>query len=439
MTDISIQIRGLGKKYSIQSSDSKQDYNCLRDVIVKKAKRLVQPKSWNFNSRKETDFWALRDIDLDIFQGEKVAFIGKNGAGKSTLLKILSRVTHPSTGRATVHGQLSSLLEVGTGFHPELTGRENIYLNGSMMNMSHAEIKKKFDDIVDLAEIEQFLDVPIKRYSSGMKTRLGFAIASFLQNDIMILDEVLAVGDADFQKKCLTRIRDMSCSGQKTVLFVSHNLSAVQELCDRAVWLDEGAICQQGSVDEVIRDYYNYVSTDSSSYYWMHGDSIKRSPLKNEAVEITSMCLADEAGQMLAPPYPNNSMPFLKVTGRVLSPGASIGYILYGDSGTLMYMSTCNDFGQDHDPIFSAYKSGKPFTVMTKLPDYFLNAGMYHVYPVVMYHNGALIVHPTKTAGIPCLTLEVLRASCLNSMYSKSRVGVNAPLLEWMNVEVVES
>lgn len=203
----------------------------------------------------EEDFWALRDIAFDIMPGERVGIIGRNGAGKSTLLKVLSRITEPTTGRVTMRGRVASLLEVGTGFHPELTGRENIFLNGAILGMGRKEILRKFDDIVDFAGVEQFLDVPVKRYSSGMYVRLGFAIAAHLEPEILIVDEVLAVGDADFQKKCLGKMEEVSTGQGRTVLFVSHNLSMVSTLCNRALFLQSGNMAFDGDVHSAIIKY----------------------------------------------------------------------------------------------------------------------------------------------------------------------------------------
>jgi lipopolysaccharide transport system ATP-binding protein len=200
-------------------------------------------------------FWALRDIDFELRQGEVVGFIGPNGSGKSTLLKLLSKVTAPTAGRILVKGQIASLLEVGTGFHPDLTGRENVFLNGAILGMTRAEITRKFDEIVDFAELAQFIDTPVKRYSSGMYVRLAFAVAAHLQPEIMIVDEVLAVGDASFQRKCIGKMGEVARTEGRTVLFVSHNMSAIQRICERAFLLDAGRIVAQGEVDEVIEDY----------------------------------------------------------------------------------------------------------------------------------------------------------------------------------------
>lgn len=260
MSDTVIKVENLSKKYLIahQQRQGKR-YKALRDVLAEKAKSLLQfgrnrnPKE--NNSREE--FWALKDVSFEIKRGEAVGIIGRNGAGKSTLLKLLSRITEPTKGRIEMEGRVSSLLEVGTGFHPELTGRENIYLNGAILGMGRDQIRKQFDQIVAFSETEKFLDTPVKRYSSGMYMRLAFAVAAHLEPEILIVDEVLAVGDAQFQKKCIGKMQSSSACEGRTVLFVSHNLSAISQLCSRAIYLDKGSVTVAGSTAEVIKHYLN--------------------------------------------------------------------------------------------------------------------------------------------------------------------------------------
>lgn len=249
-----IRVENLGKCYRIHH-ETRERYTALRDVIARKAKGLW--RSANRESRianSEEDFWALKDVSFEVKQGEVVGVIGRNGAGKSTLLKILSRITEPTQGRITLNGRVASLLEVGTGFHPELTGRENIYLNGAILGMSRAEIRSKFDEIVAFAEVEKFLDTPVKRYSSGMYVRLAFAVAAHLEPEILVVDEVLAVGDAEFQKKCLGKMSEVA-KGGRTVLFVSHQMAAVQNLCQSGVHLAGGRLVETGPVETVIQGY----------------------------------------------------------------------------------------------------------------------------------------------------------------------------------------
>jgi lipopolysaccharide transport system ATP-binding protein len=241
-----IVAEGLGKRYSITQS-SRESYSTLRDTIVSGIRRREKTEV--------VDFWALRDVSFQIGQGDVVGIIGRNGAGKSTLLKLLSRITEPTSGRIRIRGRVASLLEVGTGFHPELTGRENIFLNGAILGMSRREIIARFDEIVSFAEIEQFLDTPVKRYSSGMYVRLAFAVAANLDPEVLIVDEVLAVGDSQFQRKCLGKMKDFSTSEGRTVLFVSHSMASVRALCTRAMWLDHGKVRMEGSSLDVIRSY----------------------------------------------------------------------------------------------------------------------------------------------------------------------------------------
>jgi len=247
-----IEIENLGKKYIISHQGQAQQYVALRDVISDSVKKLVKPKK-SMKPQRE-DFWALRNLSLQIDVGEKLGVIGRNGAGKTTLLKILSRITSPSEGKIKLNGRVSSLLEVGTGFHPELTGRENIYLNGAILGLSRKEIRKKFAEIIEFAEIEKFLDTPVKRYSSGMYVRLAFAVDPHLEPEILLIDEVLAVGDIQFQKKCLDKMGDISREG-RTVLFVSHNLTAIEHFCSRCILLQSGNLILDGNVESVIEGY----------------------------------------------------------------------------------------------------------------------------------------------------------------------------------------
>lgn len=243
-----IEVEKLSKRYRLGQFNART----LREEADYFFRRLSGKKA---DAPPQTDFWALRDVSFTVEPGEVVGIIGRNGAGKSTLLKILSRVTEPTNGQARIRGRVASLLEVGTGFHPELTGRENIYLNGAILGMSRAEIKAKFDEIADFAEIERFLDTPVKRYSSGMYVRLAFAVAAHLEPEILIVDEVLAVGDMEFQRKCLGKMQEMNATGGRTVIFVSHDMAAVEALTTRSILLHEGAICGVGRTADVISQY----------------------------------------------------------------------------------------------------------------------------------------------------------------------------------------
>ena len=257
MSDVIITVENLGKSYRL-THQGREGYTALRDVLARKISApfrfLKKRAAGSPEPSLVEDFWALKDVCFEVKQGESVGIIGRNGAGKSTLLKVLSLITEPTKGRVHIRGRVASLLEVGTGFHPELTGRENIYLNGAILGMTRREIRKKFDEIVAFAEVERFLDTPVKRYSSGMYVRLAFAVAAHLEPEILVVDEVLAVGDAQFQKKCLGKMGEVT-KGGRTVLFVSHNMAAIENLCDRCVLLKNGSVEFEGATAEAIPKY----------------------------------------------------------------------------------------------------------------------------------------------------------------------------------------
>ena len=262
MSDIAIKVENLSKSYLLgHNSGQGEGYTALRDVIARNAKNFARKTRDMFQGKaiiqgdEVEEFWALKDLNFEIKQGDRVGIIGRNGAGKSTLLKVLSRITEPTTGRIAINGRVASLLEVGTGFHPELTGRENIFLNGAILGMSRREIQRKFDEIVDFAEVEKFLDTPVKRYSSGMYVRLAFAVAAHLEPEILIVDEVLAVGDAPFQRKCLGKMQDVARGAGRTVIFVSHNMASVRALCNRALFLKNGRLLLDDTTDAVAERY----------------------------------------------------------------------------------------------------------------------------------------------------------------------------------------
>jgi lipopolysaccharide transport system ATP-binding protein len=290
MSEKAIQVRGLGKEYQIGIRE--RGYTTFRDAVVNAFKAPFR-RLRNLSGAAEEggSFWALKDVSFDVEPGEVIGVIGRNGAGKSTLLKLLSQITEPTTGEITLNGRVASLLEVGTGFHPELTGRENIFLNGSILGMSRVEIKKKFDEIVSFAEVEKFLDTPVKRYSSGMYVRLAFAVAAHLEPEILIVDEVLAVGDAAFQTKCLGRMSDIAGEG-RTVLFVSHNMAAINRMCRTGVMLEGGRIKFLGRSGEAI-DYYNRTVTSSNKESPHVLFSADPSAARNQIVQITRVEMLD--------------------------------------------------------------------------------------------------------------------------------------------------
>jgi lipopolysaccharide transport system ATP-binding protein len=279
MSDTVIRVENLSKRYVL--GQSQESYSTLRDRLAHKAKNVFQSRS---DRKSQVDeFWALQDVSFEIKQGDRVGIIGRNGAGKSTLLKILSRITEPTAGRIGIQGRVASLLEVGTGFHPELTGRENIYLNGAILGMSKAEIQRKFDEIVAFAEVEKFLDTPVKRYSSGMYVRLAFAVAAHLEPEILVVDEVLAVGDALFQKKCLGKMHEIGKEG-RTVIFVSHNMAAINALCGRGILLHQGSLVHDGTTEDCVAAY-EASNGNSQGSMWMPSQDDKTVQLAITKIE----------------------------------------------------------------------------------------------------------------------------------------------------------
>ena len=301
MSDTVIRVENLAKKYII-GHQRQEGYLSLRDAITDGAKsfrrKLLHPSGKRIVDPTVEEFWALKDVSFEINRGDRVGIIGRNGAGKSTLLKILSRITEPTTGRISLKGRVASLLEVGTGFHPELTGRENIFLNGAILGMSKVEIKRKFDEIVAFAEVEKFLDTPVKRYSSGMYVRLAFAVAAHLEPEILIVDEVLAVGDVQFQKKCLGKMEDVGKEG-RTVLFVSHNMAALTTLCDKAIWLYQGQVEMQGDAKQITSKYLSQGSEYAGEFIFANNEyyenfGFKKVSLLNYECTTTSLFDARE-------------------------------------------------------------------------------------------------------------------------------------------------
>lgn len=316
MSDIVIQVEGLGKQYAL--GGRRKPYKTLRESLVETITApFRRPPSTNGDTALAESFWALKDVNFTVNKGEVVGIIGRNGAGKSTLLKILSRITDPTEGEIAITGRISSLLEVGTGFHPELSGRENIYLNGAILGMRRGEIQGKFDEIVAFAETEKFLDTPVKYYSSGMYTRLAFAVAAHLEPEILIVDEVLAVGDAEFQKKCIGKMSDVAKHG-RTVLFVSHNMAAVQNLCATGLLLSAGHISEIGPITKVVDRYRTLASPSHSAEIGSRTDRRGTQQARVERLE-----LQDAQGRPIAAILPE--MPFrFKISGTVRAPIAQL-------------------------------------------------------------------------------------------------------------------
>ena len=294
-----ISVKNLGKQYRIGTAQTKFKYGMLREVIVDTVKAPVRIyKSLTGKSARgmtnTASFWALKDISFDVEEGKVLGIVGRNGAGKSTLLKILSRVTEPTMGTVTVRGRVGSLLEVGTGFHPELTGRENIFMNGAILGMKNTEIESKFDEIVDFSEVSQFIDTPVKRYSSGMYLRLAFAVAAHLEPEILVVDEVLAVGDAEFQRKCLGKMGDVAQQG-RTVLFVSHNMSAILRLTQEAIVLNKGQLTMRGPTQEAVDFYLSSGQAQAGERFWDAEDI----PASSAPFSPISLKVKDRSGKVV--------------------------------------------------------------------------------------------------------------------------------------------
>lgn len=415
-----ISVEGLGKSYTIRH-EGQTRYKSLREEIFKLPQRLLRR-----NGQSQEEFWALKDVSFDVMPGERVGIIGRNGAGKSTLLKLLSRITEPTTGRITLRGRVASLLEVGTGFHPELSGRENIFLNGAILGMSRAEVRKKFDEIVDFAGVEKFLDTPVKRYSSGMYVRLAFAVAAHLEPEILVVDEVLAVGDAEFQKKCLGKMEEVSKGGGRTVLFVSHNMNAVQALCNRCVLLDGGRIRLDGTdIRQATQHYLGLNKSDGVQ--WINPDP-ETSSLPVVPVRLT---VIDDAGQPLTGSIANDQQAWvsLDLQIRELDPGLTMGYALYDSNGHLLYWSYTTDTKEDQWPALSLGR----VRLKSPLPMRLLNEGAYSIECIGGLHFRQWFYAPGKG---PSVSFNIQGGLSDSPLWTVARQGILAPVLSWVREDI---
>ncbi len=424
-----IKAENISKKYIIGHRQQEQ-YLTLRDTIAHKFKdignRLIHPlvassgqPLMDLSSTEE--FWALKEISFEIKQGERVGIIGRNGAGKTTLLKILSGITEPTKGRVSIRGRVASLLEVGTGFHPELTGRENIYLNGAVLGMSKAETKKKFDAIVAFAEVEKFLDTPVKRYSSGMYVRLAFAVAAHLEPEVLLVDEVLAVGDRVFQEKCLNTMGNIAGRG-RTVLFVSHNMTAVTTLCQRGILLDAGAIATEGPMQEVAKAYLNTGYSAIAQKSW----SEKESP-GNRLFKLVSVALKNEKGQLVNE-INISEEAIIEIEYEVLKEGSrvQISLVLFDANGYCVFGSLSNT----KENIYY----GKPlhrgrYVSTCRMFGNLLNDGRYHVSVI-----GASDYWQDSFRIDHVISFDALDDGILKKDYSGNYGGVVRPKLTWTTI-----
>lgn len=427
MGKVAIKVENLGKRYLI-NHQKENGSNSFRDVIMSKSKKIITSlnpfhQNKNDSAQSTEEFWALEEVNFEINQGDKVGIIGRNGAGKSTLLKVLSRITEPTSGKIHINGRIASLLEVGTGFHPELTGRENIYLNGAILGMSRLEIKSKFDEIVAFSEVEKFLDTPVKRYSSGMYVRLAFSVAAHLEPEILIVDEVLAVGDINFQKKCLGKMGEVSKEG-RTVIFVSHNMNAIEQLCDHAILMDHGQLVAHSSdVRSIIHQYLSYGSDDTKRSEWINTDN----SYKNENFTPMRFALENTQGNVLTDAAKNDEEITIVIEGNVDQPHRAlcVGYTLYDDENNLLYWSYSTDQSEDKWPEIEEGKN----VFVSKLPQHLLNEGTYRLELLISLHYIKWINEPQKTS--PSIYFTIQGGLSDSPYWMSKRPGVLAPLLAW--------
>ena len=419
MSSVAIHVEGLGRQYHIGRLQKRGGDKKIRETVVdvcaapfRRVGRLVR----GHHSAADLDetMWALRDVSFEIKQGEVVGIIGRNGAGKSTLLKILSRITDPTSGFADVVGRVGSLLEVGTGFHPELTGRENIFLNGAILGMRRAEIHRKFDEIVAFSEIEKFLDTPVKHYSSGMYVRLAFAVAAHLEPDILMVDEVLSVGDAAFQKKCLGKMESVTKAG-RTILFVSHSMGAITQLCKSAMWLDNGYLKLSGPAPEIVASYLSE-GTDDRDAVWNNPNPVAHD-MEVQLKSARSLTLENETVNTF-----NYDRDFkIEISYHVHRSirNLSLTIHLYDSQGNIVFESMDTDMLEWR----GIFREPGRYLVTCMIPSHLLKPGCYSI-SIVSYIPGAKVIEHKER-------VLVFDISEVGYTFSPQRLGIIAPQLEW--------
>lgn len=422
MSDIAIKLEGLSKQYRIGAVQTR--YKTLRESLSQAVSltlmRLVKSKPGEENPNS---IWALRDVSFEVKKGEVVGIIGRNGAGKSTLLKLLSHITEPTRGRVELHGRVGSLLEVGTGFHPELTGRENIYLNGAILGMIREEINRKFDEIVDFAEVEKFLDTPVKRYSSGMYMRLAFAVAAHLEPEILLVDEVLSVGDSEFQKKCLGKMGEISKQG-RTVVLVSHNMNTIEQLCTRALLFDKGILISNNqNVRGVVVKYLFGNSNGNLISEWVNSGQQYINPY----FKPLRFFFVDEYGYKKPLPMKNDETVWLQIDCEInlIDSGLQVGYGIYSDDGHLLYRSYSTDAPERKWPKL---KLGRNI-LRVKIPPRLLNEGSYQIELLSTLYNREWILQPGQNT--PNIWMSIQGGLSNSPLWVNKRAGFLAPELEW--------
>jgi lipopolysaccharide transport system ATP-binding protein len=433
MSDIALRTVGLGKKYHIGAE--REQYRTLRDTLANAARqpfeRIRHPGAATHASE---DFWALRDVDLEVKQGEVLGIIGPNGAGKSTLLKVLSHITEPTEGRVEIRGRVASLLEVGTGFSPELTGRENIQLNGAILGMTRTEIKSKFDAIVEFSEIGRFLETPVKRYSSGMYVRLAFSVAAHLEPEILIVDEVLAVGDMEFQRKCLGKMGEVAGEG-RTVIFVSHNMAAVQRLCSTGLLLEGGETAYRGTAADTVRRYVESSSHDleTRELAWVAPD--RPAPF-GDVVRVHGYQITDDKNRPVMGRLYSSREYTAHISFDLRRADAALIFMLaYYDkeSQALLFVSDVHDMSGIN---FGSLKPGT-YTLSTRLPtEWFCSQG-YEIELLCALHHIGWVLHPGNETR---LAFEVFRDDEANPYAQDTRFGMLASAIEWsLSAEKISS
>jgi lipopolysaccharide transport system ATP-binding protein len=421
-----IRVDGICKKYELGHLRRRPGAS-LREAITdsfRSAGRILTSRGRTQDGQPPSDeFWALSDVSFQVEESERVGIIGRNGSGKSTLLKILSRITRPTGGRAIIRGRAASLLEVGTGFHWELTGRENIFLNGAILGMSRAEIRKRFDEIVEFSGVGSFLDTPVKRYSSGMYVRLAFSVAVHLDSDILFVDEVLAVGDAEFQKKCLWKMGEMGREG-RTILFVSHNMNAIEQLCGKCILLEKGRLVMQSTeVRQVIDEYLSGTDRKGTPSSWINSGG----EYSNPWFTPRSLSITDSFGVPLPMPVCNDAEMYVQIEGEVhqFNPALKIGYAIYSEEGFPMYQSYHTDRPEAEWPRLT---SGK-WVLRGRIPAKILNEGAYRIELMGSLHNIQWLIGPKGRA--PEVILRVERGLSNSPYWTNRRPGVIAPMIDW--------
>jgi lipopolysaccharide transport system ATP-binding protein len=424
MSDTVIRVEHLSKKYKLGVINNGTLYKDIQTWLALK-RRKEDPNASIDKRYANTDdiFWALKDVSFDIKQGDRVGIIGKNGAGKSTLLKILSRITDPTEGIVKIKGKIASLLEVGTGFHGELTGRENVYINGAILGMKSREITRKLDEIIAFSGVEKYIDTPVKRYSSGMYVRLAFAVAAHLDSDILIADEVLAVGDAEFQKKALGKMQNLSVGQGRTVLFVSHNMVAVKELCDTGVVLEGGEVkLLSDDIQNAIRSYM-FLEDVTKNTSWVNADNFYCSPYFSP-LEIF---IGDYNGNKILSPIDNNTDFYIHIRGTIdiLNPSFHIGYALYDENYNLLFWSMTTDEEQKKWPIL---KTGQNH-IYSKIPKRLLNEGYYRLEINAGIYYQKTIYEPMRNSfGI---NFKIHGGLSNSVFFTHKRPGILAPVIQW--------